>query len=97
MVLGLVGASWSSGAIHGGGADDGTARAEAERRAGHPGRVVRVGAQACARAACGGGCALLCAWLCCAWESREEEKKEERRRKKKKRKRKERKGKKKKN
>ena len=44
MVLGLVVASRSGGAIRGGGADDETARAEAERRAGHPGRVVRVGA-----------------------------------------------------
>ena len=59
MVLGLVGASRSGGAIRGGGADDGTARAEAERRAGHPGRVVRVGAQAHACAARGGG-AMLC-------------------------------------
>ena len=44
MVLGLVGASRSGGAIRGGGADDGTARAEAELHAGHIGRVVRVGA-----------------------------------------------------
>ena len=44
MVLGLVEASRSGGAICGGGVDDGTARAEAERRAGHPERVVRVGA-----------------------------------------------------
>ena len=36
MVLGLVGASRSGSAIRGGGADDGTARAEAERRAEHP-------------------------------------------------------------
>ena len=56
MVLGLVGASRSGGAIRDGGADDGTARAEAERRAGHPGRVVRVGgAQWLARAARGQG------------------------------------------
>ena len=39
MALGLVVASRS-----GGGTGDGSAQAEAERRAGHPGRVVRVGA-----------------------------------------------------
>ena len=61
MVLGLVGASRSGGAIRGGGADNGTARAEAERRAGHPGRVVRVGAQAHARAPRG---EVLCSALC---------------------------------
>ena len=58
MVLGLVGASRSGGAIRGGGADDGTARAEAERRAGHPGRVVRVGAHSGLRVQrVGRGCA----------------------------------------
>jgi len=72
MVLGLVEASRSGGTIRGGGADDGTARAEAERRAGHPGRVVRVGAQAHACAARGGG-AVLCSMLVRAWEWREEE------------------------
>jgi len=51
MTLGLVVASRSGGAIRGGGTGDVTARAEVERRAGHPGRVVRVGAQWRARGA----------------------------------------------
>ena len=80
MVLGLVGASRSGSAIRGGGADDGTARAEAERRAGHPGRMVRVGE-------------VLCSVLVRAWERREEERRKKGEGKKKRRKRKREKGK----
>ena len=58
MALGLVGASRSGVAIRGGGADDGTDRAEAERHAGHPGRVVSVGAHSGLRVQrVGRGCA----------------------------------------
>ena len=89
MVLRAGEVSRSSSAILGGDADDGTAQAEAEWRAGHPGRVVRVGAQAHARAARGGG-AVLCYVLVRAWERREEERRKKGEGKKKRRKRKER-------
>jgi len=89
MVLRAGEVSRSSSAILGGDADDGTAQAEAEWRAGHPGRVVRVGAQAHARAARGGG-AVLCSVLVRAWERREEKRRKKGEGKKKRRKRKER-------
>ena len=73
MVLGAGEVSRSGSAILGGGADDGTARAEAERRAGHPGRVIRVAAQAHAHAARGGG-AVLC--LCLSVRGKGERKRE---------------------
>ena len=52
---------------------DGMARAEAERRAGHPGRVVRVGAQAHARAPRG---EVLCSALCLSMRGKGERKRE---------------------
>ena len=87
MVLGASEVSRRGGAILGGGADDGTARVEAEQRVGHPGRVMRVGAQAHARAARGRG-AVLCSVLVRAWERREEERRKKGEGKKKRRKRK---------